>query len=83
MENIITVFGTWWCGDCTRVRKYLDRNSIEYKWIDIDKDGDGESFVLATNNGMRSVPTIVFIDNSILVEPTDNELRIKLETLTN
>lgn len=77
-EKVITIFGTWWCGDCTWVRRYFDRNNILYKWVDIDNDEIGEGFVLATNKGMRSVPTIVFDDGSILVEPDESELCRKL-----
>lgn len=79
----LIVFGTWWCGDCKRVRRYLDQKSIEYDWVDIDKDLTGEKFVLDTNNGMRSVPTIVFMDDSILVEPNEKELQLKIESLVN
>jgi hypothetical protein len=46
---------------------------------DIDRDAVGEEFVITTNNGMRSVPTIVFGDGSILVEPSNAELQNKLE----
>ncbi len=80
-ENMITIFGTWWCGDCSWVRKYFDRNQIAYNWVDIDQDKNGEEFVLRTNNGMRSVPTILFIDGSVLVEPNDAELRNKLSSV--
>jgi glutaredoxin-like protein len=79
VDKTITIFGTWWCGDCSRTRRYFDRNQILYTWVDIDKDEAGEEFVLCTNNGMRSVPTIVFEDGSILVEPSEAELRTKLE----
>ncbi len=77
-ESNITIFGTGWCGDCAWVRRYFDRNHIDYQWVDIDRDSQGEEFVLATNHGMRSVPTIVFSDGSILVEPNDRELVDKL-----
>jgi len=83
VDITIIIFGTWWCGDCSRARKYFDRNNIQYKWVDIDKDESGEEFVLITNNGMRSVPTILFEDGSILVEPTNNELQDKLGTVLN
>jgi glutaredoxin-like protein len=76
----ITMFGTWWCGDCSRARRFFNRYNIAYKWVDIDRDEHGEKFVLSTNNGMRSVPTILFEDGSILVEPTDEELKQLLET---
>lgn len=80
MENAIIIYGTWWCGDCTRARRVFDTCHIPYKWVDIDRDGMGEEFVIATNHGMRSVPTIVFKNGSILVEPTDAELRQVLGT---
>ena len=81
-ENAVILFGTCWCGDCSRVRKFFDQNQISYHWIDIDGDESGEEFVLSTNNGMRSVPTIVFEDGSILVEPTLAELQYKLSAGT-
>ncbi len=80
-EKMITIFGTWWCGQCTWVRRYFDKNFISYKWVDIDNDVLGEQFVLDTNHGMRSVPTIVFLDGSVLVEPSDVELSHKLESV--
>jgi glutaredoxin-like protein len=79
VDKTITIYGTWWCGDCSRTRRLFDRNHIFYNWIDIDNDESGEEFVLSRNRGMRSVPTIVFEDGSILVEPTDKELHHKLE----
>ena len=79
-DDIIIIFGTWWCGHCSWVRKYFDQNRIPYKWVDIDNDVQGEEFVLGTNHGMRSVPTILFIDGSVLVEPGDVELSRKLES---
>jgi glutaredoxin-like protein len=79
VDKTITIFGTWWCGDCSRTRRFFDRNHISYNWVDIDNDEIGEEFVLSTNHGMRSVPTVIFEDGSILVEPTDIELKYKLE----
>lgn len=79
VDKVITIYGTWWCGDCSRVRRFFDRNRIDYSWVDIDSDEFGEGFVLSTNHGMRSVPTIVFEDGSILVEPNETILQHKLE----
>ena len=77
-EDIIKVFGTSWCGDCIRARRYLRKNNIPYKWVDIDHSPEGEHFVLKTNQGMRSVPTILFPDGTILVEPSNEQLSEKL-----
>ena len=74
----IVIYGTTWCWDCKRARQFMDKHNILYKYIDIDRDETGEMFVLETNNGMRSVPTIIFNDGSILVEPSTNALAEKL-----
>ncbi|MBI2941095.1 MAG: NrdH-redoxin [Chloroflexi bacterium] len=74
----IVVYGTTWCGDCHRVRSYLNRRQIPYRWIDIGSDREAALFVMRTNRGMRSVPTIVFPDGTILVEPSTAELAQQL-----
>jgi glutaredoxin-like protein len=74
----IIVYGTRWCGDCYRTRSFLDRHAITYDWIDIDRDATGEKLVLKINRGMRSVPTILFADGSVLVEPSTPTLAQKL-----
>ncbi|MDA1349715.1 MAG: mycoredoxin [Chloroflexi bacterium] len=78
MSKEITVYGTRWCGDCSRSKAVLDREGISYAWIDIGKDTDAREFVKSINTGMMSVPTIVFPDGSVLVEPTDRTLSEKL-----
>jgi glutaredoxin-like protein len=79
MADAIKMYGTRWCFDCRKAKKIFERNKIPYHWINIDEDKEGEQFVMDTNNGMRSVPTIVFTDGSILVEPSKRELPKKLD----
>jgi mycoredoxin len=77
-ETTLIVYGTNWCGDCRRTQRFLQDNQVDYRFINIDQDKKGEQFVLTANRGMRSVPTIVFPDGSILVEPSNNQLAQKL-----
>jgi mycoredoxin len=51
---------------------------VAYDWRDIDKDVKAREYVTQVNHGNRSVPTIVFADGSILVEPSDVELEKRL-----
>ena len=76
----IQIYGTRWCGDCRRALRILDERQVEYDWIDIDQNSEAEAFVKQTNQGNRSVPTIIFPDESILVEPTTHALTKKLES---
>lgn len=77
----IRIYGTKWCGDTIRALRIFDEREIPYEWIDIDKDREGEKLVKATNRGNRSVPTIFFPDGSILVEPSNQTLNSKLDSL--
>lgn len=70
----ITMYATRWCGDCRRARRWFDAHGIAYNVIDIDHDDQAATYVMRVNGGMRSVPTIVFPDGSVLVEPTSREL---------
>ena len=77
-DSNIVIYGVNWCWDSRRARRFFDKNKIPYTFINIDKDKQGEQFVLDANNGLRSVPTIIFNDGSILVEPSTSELTNKL-----
>ena len=83
MDNSeITVYGAHWCPDCRSAKQFLGEHQIPYNWIDIEEDPEGEKFVIEKNEGKRIIPTIVFADDSFLVEPTNAELAKKLELKT-
>ena len=77
-KSEMIIYGTTWCGDCYRTRRFLDKHAVGYRWVNIDQDKQGEGAVLKINKGMRSVPTIVFDDGSVLVEPSNAILAQKL-----
>ena len=74
----VIVYGAYWCPDCRRAKKFLGEQFIPYQWIDIEQDKNGEAYVLQRNNGKRIIPTIVFKDDTFLVEPSNAELAKKL-----
>ena len=76
-ENI-TVYSTTWCSDCKRAKKFFGEQRIAYTNIDIEEKPEFIEIVEKINGGKRSVPTIVFPDGSVLVEPTNAELAEKL-----
>lgn len=83
MMDMIKIYGTTWCGDTKRaLRIFMERN-IPYEWVDIQKDKAAEKIVQEINNGYKSVPTIIFPDGSILVEPSNKKLEEKLDTFLN
>lgn len=77
-SKTITMYGADWCSDCKRSKRLLDSKNIEYTWIDIDNNESAIQTVKSLNQGKRIIPTIVFPNGDILVEPTDSELSSKL-----
>jgi thioredoxin reductase (NADPH) len=74
----LTVYGATWCPDCRRAKQFLGEQRIHYTSVDIEQDRDGQALVEGANGGKRIIPTIVFPDGSILVEPSNAELAAKL-----
>jgi mycoredoxin len=74
VKSRIVVYGTAWCGACRLVKRVLDEISRDYEWIDVDKNPQAAERVIELNAGLRSVPTIVFPDGHVLVEPRRHEL---------
>jgi mycoredoxin len=70
-----------WCGDCRRSKRLLAELNVPYTLIDVDADESAAEKVIAINNGMRSIPVIVFDDGTHLTEPSDAALKEKLRNL--
>jgi mycoredoxin len=74
----IIMYTTTWCPDCHRAKYLLDEYGVPYIDVDVEEDPKALAFVKQVNNGNRVVPTIVFPDQSILVEPTNAQLAEKV-----
>ena len=74
----ITVYGAPWCPDCTRAKQFLGEQRVRYDWVDIDLDEKARAYVQQVNDGKQIIPTIIFEDGSLLVEPSNAELAAKL-----
>jgi mycoredoxin len=75
------MYGAEWCGDCRRSKRFLDSNSVSYEYIDVEADPSASEKVIEINGGQRSIPVILFPDGTHLTEPSDNDLKAKLESL--
>ena len=73
----IKMYATAWCGDCRLARRWLDTHGIPYDYINSEEDEEAAVTVMRLNHGMRSVPTIIFPDGSVLVEPGIRQLAAK------
>jgi mycoredoxin len=70
----IVLYTTEYCPDCMRAKKFFEANNIPHLRVNLEGNPEATEFVIQVNKGYRSVPTIVFPDGSVLVEPGWNEL---------
>jgi thioredoxin 1 len=59
----IKMFGAPWCAPCSQVKETLKLLNAEYEYINVDDDP-----MLARDNGIRSIPTLIAYDNDVEVK---------------
>ena len=79
MSNI-KMYGTPTCRDCVIAKQVFQELGTEYEFINIENDEKATKKAIELNNGVRRIPVIIFADNSILVEPTGEELKSKMRS---
>jgi thioredoxin reductase (NADPH) len=76
------MYGTRWCSDCKRTKRFLGEQRVQYRWVDVEDDPKGLAFIEEAQNGGHAVPTLRFPDGDILVEPSNAQLAQKLNIST-
>ena len=76
----IIMYTTRACSDCLRVKEFFNANHITFLQIGIEADEKAREFVARINHGFYSVPTIIFPDGSVMIEPSGRELREKFHS---
>ncbi len=66
----LTVYSRPGCTDCTTAHAVLAKFSVVFEAINILNNPVAQQAMMAANGGVESVPTIVFQDGTVLVEPT-------------
>jgi mycoredoxin len=75
MNNKLIVYGHHYCPDALRMEAYLNQNGIPYEWRDIADGNPGfQDQLRLLAKGYLSVPTIVFPDGKVLIEPNSREV---------
>ena len=74
----IKLYGTDWCSDCKRSKRFLGEQRVHYEYVNIEENMEGQAFVRELQKGGLTIPTIAFEDGSVLIEPSNAELAAKL-----
>lgn len=75
----IVMYSTEYCPDCHRAKAFFEANNIEFLRVGLEGNEKAVEFVMNINKGNQSVPTIIFPDGSVLVEPSWAELQKTIE----
>jgi mycoredoxin len=78
MRDQLVMFTTTWCGYCVRLKRFLDREGIAYREVNIEEDPEAAAFVMNVNGGNRTVPTLRFPDGGALTNPSPAEITERL-----
>ena len=76
----ITMFGADWCRDCVRSEALLNSLNIDWEKVDVENDPSAADRAQAIS-GRLSIPVVHFTDGTFQVEPSDRDLKAKLEEL--
>jgi mycoredoxin len=80
MHYTITLYGADWCSDCRRSKKLLDGMGVDYEYTDVEAIESAADEARAIS-GRTNIPVVAFPDGTHFVEPSDAELRAKVEGL--
>jgi mycoredoxin len=69
MAGRLTMYTTSWCGYCVRLKRGLEREGIEFDEVNIETDPEAEAFVMQTNHGNATVPTLLLPNGEVLTNP--------------
>jgi mycoredoxin len=72
------MFTTTWCGYCVRLKRFLEREGIAFREVNIEDDPTAAEFVMQVNGGNRTVPTLQFPNGAALTNPSPNEVVAEL-----
>ena len=76
----IKMYGTPTCKDCVIAKEVFQELGTDYEIINISDSQEATEIAIKLNNDDRRIPVILFADNSILVEPTGEELKAKMSS---
>jgi mycoredoxin len=74
----LIVYGCSWCPDVIFTRRYLDQHQIIYDYFDIDKNKTAMNALYEISGADWLVPTIVFPDGTILINPSNKQIAEKM-----
>jgi len=74
----LRVIGSRWSLKDFKVRSFLSRNHVPYRWLDIAAGDDARKLLEERNLDAGLLPVVLFADGSVLVDPEPAELAVRV-----
>src|ERR1700733_6767366 len=72
------VIGLRWSLKDHKIRSFLSRNQVPYRWLDIAANDDAAKLLNERNLDPSKLPVVIFADGSALVDPEPAELAARI-----
>jgi thioredoxin reductase (NADPH) len=72
------VIGLRWSLKDHKIRSFLSRNQVPYRWLDIAANDDASKLLNERNLDPSKLPVVIFADGSALVDPEPAELAARI-----
>ncbi|MEM9217660.1 MAG: FAD-dependent oxidoreductase [Cyanobacteria bacterium P01_F01_bin.150] len=75
----IRVIGDRWSADCHRIKDFLARNQIPYRWLDIERDANAQTLLdCCDSEKLSGLPIVVFSDGEQQSKPDNLQIAEKI-----
>jgi thioredoxin reductase (NADPH) len=74
----IRVLGATWSPSTYEIKKFLARNEIPYRYLDVERDSDAAAIFAAADVESSSLPLVIFEDDSQMWNPTWADVAAKI-----
>ena len=79
----LRVVGNRWSSDSHRLRDFLARNRVSYRWLDVEGSDEARRILEHLDHGAPKLPVIFFEDGSHLEAPDNREVAAKIGLKTH
>jgi thioredoxin reductase (NADPH) len=79
----LRVVGNRWSSDSHRLRDFLARNRVSYRWLDVEGSDEARRILEQLDQGAPKLPVIVFEDGSHIEAPDNREVAAKIGLKTH
>jgi len=70
----IRVIGHRWSADSHRIKDFLARNQIPYRWLDIERDSDAQKLLRSSQLEATCLPLVLFADGTHQPNPSNPQI---------